>query len=223
MGLAGANGAGKTTLFNIILGMIDYKNGQLRIGDCELKEIDIFELRKRITLISQSTYLFSGTVRENLLLGKPDADDELLRMVIEQVELEEWFTTLPDGFNSWVGEHGIRLSGGERRRLVIARSLLKNADIYLLDEPTQFLDPRTEERIIQLIQRVTEGKSVVWASHQLKDLESMDEIIVLSQGKISECGSYYDLIRKPGWFSNMTRIQNDFIREFSEEERNFST
>lgn len=217
IGLAGPNGSGKTTLLHLLLRFLEYESGSIRIGNCELREIDVCELRKRITILSQSTYIFSGTLRENLLLGKPGASDETLLAAIEWVELGDWFRGLPNGLDAWVGEQGVRLSGGERRRLVMARSLLRDADIYLFDEPELYLDPLTASRINEMLRKITAGKSVLWVSHCLADLAPMDEIIVLNQGRIYERGSYATLIHQNGLFAQMEKAQKGYIPDYLED------
>lgn len=217
IGLVGPNGAGKTTLLHLLLRFLEYESGSIRIGNCELREIDVLELRKRMTILSQSTYLFSGTLRENLLLGQPGASDKTLLAAIEQVELGSWFNGLPDGLDAWIGEHGVKLSGGERRRLVMARSLLRDTEIYLLDEPGLYLDPLTALKINELLRKITAGRSVIWVSHCLGDLEPMDEILVLNQGRIIERGSYAALIHQNGLFAQMERAQKSSIPDYLED------
>jgi len=217
IGLVGPNGAGKTTLLYLLLRFMDYEGGSIRLGNYELRDLDVFELRKRITILSQSTYIFSGTLRDNLLLGQPDALDDILLAAIEKVELSDWFRGQPDGLDAWVGEHGVKLSGGERRRLAIARSLLRDSDIYLFDEPGLYLDPLTAAKINEMLRKNTANKSVLWVSHRLSDLEPMDEIIVLNKGRIFEQGNYAALIRQDGLFAQMEKAQKSYLPDFPED------
>jgi ATP-binding cassette subfamily C protein CydC len=155
--------------------------------------------------------LFSATLRQNLLLAKPTADDVQLRQILESVELSEWMTGLPEGLDTWLGEGGVKMSGGERQRIAIAQALLKDAPILFLDEPTSNLDATTERKLLALLDKVMRNKSVLWVTHRLAGLEKVDEIVVLERGKIIERGRHADLLALQGVYAAMWQTQHNII------------
>jgi ATP-binding cassette subfamily C protein CydC len=159
-------------------------------------------------VVSQSTYLFNATVRENLLLARPSAGDAEIFRAAQQAQIHDFILQLPQGYNTWIGEQGLRLSGGERQRLAIARALLRDAPMVLLDEPTANLDPLTEQAVLRAIAEVMKGRTVLMITHRLSGLETMDEILVLLGGKIVERGTHGELVGQKGYYRRMLELQN---------------
>lgn len=186
--LMGPSGSGKTTLLNLLCRFWEAEQGEVRLGGRKVSELASRDIRANISLLSQGPYLFSATLRQNLLLAKPDASEADLLSALEQVHLLDWVKALPEGLDTWVGEHAQKLSGGERQRLGIARLLLQDAKIMLLDEPTSHLDTITARQVGQTLLNATRGKTVLWITHQRAGLEAFDRVLFLENGKIREAG-----------------------------------
>ncbi len=151
-------------------------------------------------------------MRNNLLLAK-NSSDEMLLEALKQAELMHWYDGLPGGLNSLIGEHGKHLSGGERQRLAIARAILKNAPIWVFDEPTAHLDTMTEKSIVKTIRKAGSGKTVIWITHRLVQMDYFDRILVMDEGKITERGRHHELMRKKGWYTQIIRLQANMLAE----------
>jgi ATP-binding cassette subfamily C protein CydC len=211
LGIVGPSGAGKTTILNLLLRFWDYETGSILLGGQELRSLDPEAVRCLMGVILQDNYLFNGTVRQNLTLAKPKAaDDELLSM-LNMVGLEGWLRTLPAGLDTWIGERGIQMSGGERQRLALARLILLDAPIWLLDEPTEHLDVATARDLTGLLVKASQGRSVIWVTHRLLGLDFLDEILVLKQGEIIERGTDAALRALNGLYARMWRLQRRML------------
>lgn len=217
MAIVGPSGAGKSTLANLLLRFWDYGEGQVTLDRQDLHRYSQVDVRRMFSVVGQNTYLFNASLRENLLLARPWATQADLETACLQAELHDFIMSLPEGYETFVGERGLNLSGGERQRLAIARALLKDAPILLFDEPTANLDPTNERKIIETLHRITStpvalrestDKSVLWITHRLIGLERMDEIIVLDNGKIVERGTHDDLLAENGLYRKMWDLQN---------------
>lgn len=206
--LVGASGAGKTTLFNLLQKFWDSPRGTVVIDGIDLCEIPPENARQLFVVVSQSTYLFNHTLRENLRIGKATATDAEMQRALDLVNLSAWAAQLPEGLDTWLGEHGRKMSGGERQRLAIARALLREAPVWLLDEPTAHLDPETEKEIIDNLFQLTSGKTVLWATHHLEHLDRMDKILVLKGGAKVEFGTHAELLKSGGWYARMWSLQH---------------
>lgn len=205
--LVGPSGAGKSTLAALLLRFWDYSTGRIEVNGLDIKKIPLEEVRSFFSVISQSTYLFDATIRQNLLLARPQATPDQLVEVLRRGQLEEFVRNLPDGLDTWVGEHGLRLSGGERQRVAIARALLKDAPIMILDEPTANLDRSARQRFYDDLFKVTQDCSILLITHELDQLAAMDEILVLASGRIIQRGTHADLLRAGGLYQKMVKIQ----------------
>ncbi len=197
LALLGPTGCGKSSLLALITRGWEAQQGFISLNDIAIEEWDEASLRQRISFVTQRVHLFSQTLRDNLLLAQPNASDEQLQDVLHQVGLSH-LVEQDEGLNAWMGDGGRPLSGGELRRLAIARALLHDGDLWLLDEPTEGLDATTEQQILALLQRVSVGKALIMVTHRLSGLAVMDRICVMDQGQIIESGTHAELISKTG-------------------------
>lgn len=194
--LLGRTGCGKSTLLQLLTRAWDPQHGNILFNDVPLREFSEHALRKTVSVVPQRVHLFSATLRENLRLAATEASDDVLSAMLERVGLHKLLED--DGLNSWLGEGGRQLSGGELRRLAIARALLHDAPLMLLDEPTEGLDATTESQILDLLANAMVGKTVIMVTHRLRGLASFDQIIVMDNGHIIEQGSHTELLAKQG-------------------------
>lgn len=211
MAIVGPSGAGKSTLLHLLMRFWDFEKGNIFIGGHDIRTYDLETVRKQFGMVSQTTFLFSGTLRQNLLLAKPEATENQLLQVLQQSELMDWVEILPSGLDTWIGERGMQISGGERQRIAIARTLLSENKVLLLDEPTANLDAITEQKIIQTLGNISHRKSVLWVTHRLTGLDRMDEILVLNHGDIVERGTQAQLLQAGGFYFRMWSQQHDFL------------
>ncbi len=195
--ILGATGAGKSSIANLLLRFYDYQQGSVRLGGQELKAYPGDQLRQYVVLLSQRSYLFHSSIRDNLLLAKGDAEEEELWAALRQAQLEEFVRSLPQGLDNVVGEGGVRLSGGQARRVAIARAILKNSPVLILDEPSEGLDALTEAKFLEDLRVLMDKRTVIYITHRLLGLEQMDRIYVLAQGRVQESGTYADLVQRP--------------------------
>lgn len=180
----GASGSGKSTLAMLILRLADPQQGRIRIGGMDIRDVSQAELHRRIGYLSQRSELFDATIADNLRIADPDADEPRLRAALAQAQLGEFVDALPDGLQTWVGEGGTRLSGGQARRLALARVILKDAPILLLDEPTEGLDAETETMVLQALRRFAEDRTVILITHREAGLAAMDRVVRLDAGRL---------------------------------------
>jgi ATP-binding cassette subfamily C protein CydCD len=209
--IVGASGSGKTTLVNLLLRFWDYSAGSITIGGAEIRSVDSHALRERLAVVMQNPYIFSATLRENLLIARPDASPADLAAAVRQAQLSELVESLPQGLDTWVGEHGFRLSGGERQRLALARAFLRRSPILILDEPTANLDASAERMILQTIRSDFTGHSTLLITHRLVGLEHMDEILVVQKGRVINRGRHAELLAQQGVYWHMVQIQNQIL------------
>ncbi|PQJ60794.1 cysteine/glutathione ABC transporter ATP-binding protein/permease CydC [Vibrio chagasii] len=194
--IVGQTGSGKSTLIQLLTRYWDPKKGYISIAGIELTQWNESQLRESISVVSQRVDILNGSLRDNLLIAKPDANDEHLANILKDVGLEKLLEN--DGLDSWLGDGGRQLSGGEKRRVGIARAILHDAPILLLDEPTEGLDKQTEQSIMALFEKHFEGKTVIFITHRLIGLEAMDSIVLIEQGEIVEHGSHDTLLNEQG-------------------------
>ena len=206
--LVGENGSGKTTILNLLMRFWDCQPGEILIDGIPVQEFSPKELRQRIGYVSPGGAIFQTTLRQNLLLANPGALDADLLRVLDCVQLGEWVQTLPDGLDTWLGASGLTISGGQLQRIQLARGLLMDAPIYLLDEPTTHLDVETENRLISLFRSIFQNRSLVWVTHRLVGLDWLDEILLLDNGRVVERGNQHTLLESRGRFYQLWEIQN---------------
>lgn len=205
--IVGESGSGKSTLIQLVLRYWDYDDGQILINGMDYKKLDSTRIRRFFGVVSAAPYLFSATVRQNLLISRPEADEQELFRAIQSAGLSEWLKGLPNGLDTWVGEHGQLLSGGERQRLAVARALLSNAPFILLDEPTAGLDSLNEIRLMKTIFDLFQERGVLWVTHRMVGMEHIDEILVLQGGRVIERGNHHRLLAKGGVYAGLWQAQ----------------
>jgi ATP-binding cassette subfamily C protein CydCD len=211
--IVGPSGAGKSTLANLLLRFWDYSQGCILLDGREIHEFAQEDVRRMVSFISQRPYFFNDTIRQNMLLARPTATDSEVQNAAQRAQIHEFIVGLPKGYETIIGERGFRLSGGERQRLAIARTLLKNAPIFLLDEPTANLDPLNERLILDVLFRLTRGQSLLLITHRLVGLENMDEILVLDHGRIIERGTHPTLLAVGGLYRRLWDLQNRILSD----------
>lgn len=211
LAIVGANGAGKTTLTSLLLRFWDYKNGSIQLGGHELREYPAEVVRRYFAVVSQQTHLFHASIADNIRLARPEAVQEEVIAAARYAAIHEFIHALPQGYESLAGNNGKAISGGQRQRLSIARALLKNAPILILDEPTVGLDAVTAQEVMAVIADLMKGRTTILVTHTLTGLQLMDEIIVLDHGQIVEQGTFEQLLIMEGLFYQMWRLQQDII------------
>jgi ATP-binding cassette subfamily C protein CydCD len=205
--LVGPSGAGKTTVAHLLLRFWDPDAGSLRLLGHDLREYRLDDLRRRIALVAQDTYLFNDTLRANVLLARPDATPADLQAAVEQAALGELVASLPDGLDTLVGERGAQLSGGQRQRVAIARAFLKDAPVLLLDEATSHLDAVNEQAVHDALDRLSRGRTTLVIAHRLSAVRDADRIVVLDEGRVAEIGRHAELLERGGLYARLVHRQ----------------
>lgn len=212
--LVGPTGAGKSSLVNLLPAFYELNGGNITIDGQAISDVSLASLRSVISVVSQESFLFNGTVRENILYGRLDAREEDLLAATRAANCHEFISALPDGYDSHVGERGVKLSVGEKQRISIARALLKDSPILILDEATASVDTATEKLIQQALERLMQGRTTFVIAHRLSTIRNADQILVINKGQIIERGSHEALVQKDGVYAKLARIQNTtFIEE----------
>lgn len=203
----GPSGSGKTTICSLIARFYDPQSGSISVGGHNLKEFTCDSLLSNISMVFQNVYLFNDTIRANICFGKPDATEEKMIEAAKKARCHDFITALPNGYDTMVGEGGGTLSGGEKQRISIARAILKNAPIIILDEATASIDPENEHLIQQAISELTHGKTIITIAHRLATVQNADRILVVDNGEIAECGTHSELIQKDGLYKRFIKIR----------------
>lgn len=205
--LVGPSGGGKTTLCHLIPRFYDVTDGAIYIDDQDIKDVQLYSLRKNIGLVQQDVFLFTGSIRDNILYGDPNATDEEIIQAAKSADIHDFVMSLPERYDTYVGERGVMLSGGQKQRISIARAFLKNPPILILDEATSSLDNVTELIIQESLNKLSEGRTTLIIAHRLSTIKNADEIIVLEQGRIVERGSHTELMETGGTYAQLYKSQ----------------
>jgi ATP-binding cassette subfamily B protein/subfamily B ATP-binding cassette protein MsbA len=208
--LVGPTGVGKSTLVSLIPRFYDTNQGVIKLDGRALHEYTLDSLRQQISIVLQDVFLFYGTVRENILFGRPDASGEALMAAAQMANAHDFIMELPEGYDTLVGERGVKLSGGQKQRISIARALLKDAPILILDEATSSVDTETELLIQQALERLMKGRTTIIIAHRLSTIRSADKIVVLEDKSIRETGTHQELMRREGGlYRRLNTVQRD--------------
>ena len=201
--LVGPSGGGKTTLCNLIPRFYDYTSGDIRIDDVSIRQVSLRDLRQHIGVVQQEVFLFTGTIKENILCGKPNASDAEVVRAAQLAKIHDFIMTLPEGYDTYIGERGVKLSGGQKQRISIARVFLKNPPILILDEATSALDNVTEHEIQQSLEELGRDRTNLIIAHRLTTIQGADEILVLTDQGIAERGTHQELMAQKGIYYNL--------------------
>ena len=207
IGIAGTTGSGKSTLVKLLLRYYDLDSGSVNLDGVDIRTMGLRELRENISLVSQDVYLFHGTIAENISYGAKTMDREQIGRAAKMARLDDFVDSLPEGYETIVGERGIRLSGGQRQRLSIARAILKNAPVMVFDEATSSVDTETERAIQENLHTLTQGKTALVIAHRLSTIRHADRILVLKNGEVVEAGNHQALVDTRGVYAELWRIQ----------------
>ena len=205
--LVGSSGGGKTTICNLLPRFYVCEDGSITIGGINVNDVSSKALREKIAFVAQDVFLFSGSVRDNILYGSPNKSEEEMIMAAKRANIHDYVMTLPNGYDTEVGERGVKLSGGQKQRISIARAFLKNPAILILDEATSALDNMTEMQIQKSLSELSKGRTTLVVAHRLSTVKNADEILVLEDGQITERGSHEELVANGGLYAELYRYQ----------------
>lgn len=203
----GSSGSGKSTMLNLVLGFVRPTAGRLLLDGADMQDLDLRTVRRSVSVVPQESVLFEGSIRENIAYGLDDVTDERLRAALRDANAAEFVDSLPEGWDTVVGERGARLSGGQRQRLAIARALVRDPRILLLDEATSALDPESEELVKEALNRLMAGRTTLVVAHRLSTIRQADRIVVLEHGEVVEMGSHDDLVAAAGRYAKLHATQ----------------
>ena len=218
--LVGPTGAGKSTAVKLLMRLYDVDEGAVRIDGTDVRDVTVSSLRSQVGYVSQETFLFYGTVRDNIAYGSPGADDDAIRAAAEAAKAHEFIANLPDSYETMVGERGVKLSGGQRQRIAIARAILKDPELLVLDEATSDVDTETEMLIQRSLDELTADRTTLVIAHRLSTIKDADQIVVFDDGRVVERGTHGELIDADGLYANLWAVQageiDDLPTEFVE-------
>ena len=212
IGLVGRTGAGKSTIINLIARLYDVTEGEITIDGVNIKDIAFEDLRRNIGIVTQETYLFMGTIADNIRYARPDASMEEVVEAAKAAYAHDFILRFPEGYDTKVGNGGVQLSGGEKQRISIARAILQDPAILILDEATAAMDTQTERNIQNAIQQLRKGKTIIAIAHRLSTLRDADSLAVIDDGRLSEKGTHRELLDLRGVYYNLHRIQLDSLK-----------
>lgn len=204
--IVGPSGGGKTTLCSLLPRFYELDSGKITIDSIDIKDVTMASLRDKIGIVQQNIYLFSGSVRDNIEYGKPGASFEEIQEAARLAGADEFINLLPNGYDTYVGERGVKLSGGQKQRISIARVFLKNPPILILDEATSALDNESERLVQQSLEKLSAGRTTITIAHRLTTIKNADEIIVLTSEGIAEKGTHSELMAKNGMYADMYKL-----------------
>jgi subfamily B ATP-binding cassette protein MsbA len=207
VGVVGATGGGKSTIASLIPRFYDPLAGNIRVDDVDVRDYKVQSLRNQIGYVLQETILFEGTVRDNIAYGRAGATEDEIIAASKLADADEFIVKMPKGYDSIVGERGETLSGGQRQRIGIARAIIRNNPILILDEPTAALDTESEQAVVQALQRLMKGRTVITIAHRLSTIRDSDQILVLQGGVVAEQGSHDELMKLGGIYSELYKVQ----------------
>ncbi|MBU4287331.1 MAG: ABC transporter ATP-binding protein/permease, partial [Proteobacteria bacterium] len=207
LGIVGPPGSGKTTFANLIPRLFDVTGGRITLDEKDIRNILLKDLRAQISFMPQEPFLFAGTIRENILFGNKEADEKELAKAVKDASLYSTIKSFPEGFDTIIGERGVVLSGGQKQRIALARALLRDRPILILDDPISQVDMETGSAIIDIIKSLTGIKTVIIVSHRLSAVRFADQIIVLDSGRIVESGTHAELIKNDRYYAKTFRLQ----------------
>jgi ABC-type multidrug transport system fused ATPase/permease subunit len=207
VGLVGPTGGGKSTVVGLIARFYDPTSGVVTLDGVDVRQFKLRSLRNQIGFVLQDTVLFQGTIRENIAYGRPDATLEEIEAAATMANADEFIARMPHGYDSVVGERGLTLSGGQRQRIGIARAIIRNSPILILDEPTAALDTESERLVIEALERLMKGRTVITIAHRLSTIRDADKIVVLKGGVVAEQGTHEELLVRGGIYSELYHIQ----------------
>ena len=205
--LVGPSGAGKTTLFGLLLRYYDPQQGQIVLDGVPIQNLSLHDLRQRIGIVPQEPVLFSSSAMENIRYGKPDATDAEVKAAARAAFADEFIVDLPEGYDTFLGERGVRLSGGQRQRIAIARAMLKNPPLLLLDEATSALDAHSERMVQAALESAMRGRTTLVIAHRLATVQQADQILVLEHGRLVEQGKHAELVKMGGVYAGLAALQ----------------
>ena len=205
--IVGGSGAGKTTCTNLLCRMWDVNEGAILIGEKDIRDMKLSALRKLITVVPQDVYLFNVSMKDNIKLGNPDATDDEVKNAAKMAMVDGFIESLPDGYDTIAGERGLQMSGGQRQRIAIARALLKDSPILVMDEAVSNLDTKTDRMIQQTIKNIAKDKTVIMVAHRLSTILEADELVVLKDGCVVQRGHHNELIAKEGYYKELMSAQ----------------
>tara|TARA_Y100000590_G_scaffold344896_1_gene394416 strand:+ start:39 stop:1055 length:1017 start_codon:yes stop_codon:yes gene_type:complete len=208
LGVVGPSGSGKTTLVKLLARLYDVNEGSICIEDKNIQEITLYSLRKSIAYVSQDSYLFSGTLRENIEYGQQNVTEQQIIEATKTARIHEFISTLPDGYDTIIGERGVTLSGGQRQRVALARALIKQSPIFVIDEATRYLDTETESDIRESLSTSSSNRITIIISHRLASVYKSTKIIMLDDGRIIANGSHEDLLKNSPLYASLWKNQS---------------